>query len=206
MTPSEVAAAREAVAADYAWFEGVADLRKGFCFVWVRDVRPAQVLKRMGAKELERIGWQQMVGAGDGQRGAIEKYYFGVSRLDDDWSLVIEDNGTLGRADDLLRPLSEGTTLVCLYRATDGSGRFLLLEDGAAQLEFDPAAPARRDGARAESLAPEISAAGIGAGGDATAGAFALAERLTGVGLSLELLQERTYLFSEVPTGQRKSQ
>ncbi|MBL7260809.1 hypothetical protein JKJ07_41625 [Actinoplanes sp. LDG1-01] len=172
----------------------------------MKDVRPAQVLKRMGAKELERIGWRQMVGAGDGQRGAIEKYYFGVSRLDDEWSLVIEDNGSLGRADELLRPLSEGTTLVCLYRAADGSGRFLLLEDGAVQLDFDPQAPNRRSGARVDALAQEISAVGIGAGGDATAGAFALAERATGVGLSLEMLQERTYLFSEVPTGQRKSQ
>ncbi|WP_236030818.1 DUF6461 domain-containing protein [Paractinoplanes lichenicola] len=206
LSPSEVAAAREAGAADYAWFGRVAELRKGFCFVWVKDVRPAQVLKRMGAKELERIGWRQMVGAGDGQRGAIEKYYFGVSRLDDEWSLVIEDNGSLGRADELLRPLSEGTTLVCLYRAADGSGRFLLLEDGAVQLDFDPQAPNRRSGARVDALAQEISAVGIGAGGDATAGAFALAERATGVGLSLEMLQERTYLFSEVPTGQRKSQ
>lgn len=199
--PSEVAAVREAEAADYAWFSQVADLRKGFCFVWVRGVRPAQVLKRMGGKELERIGWRQMVGPGDGQRGAIEKLYFGVMRLDDEWSLVIEDNGTLGRADELLRPLSEGTTLVCVHKAADGSGRFLLMEDRVVQLDVDPGRPERRTGTRAAELASRLTVAGGG-----VTGALALAERLTGVRVSLGMLEERTYLFSEVPTGQRKSQ
>ncbi|MBM2616856.1 hypothetical protein JIG36_14945 [Actinoplanes sp. LDG1-06] len=160
----------------------------------------------MGAKELERIGWQQMVGAGDGQRGAIEKYYFGVSRLDDSWSLVVEDNGTLGLADELLRPLSVGTTVVCLYRGADGRGRFLVLEDEAVQLALDPMEAGRRTGAKASELGTQIAAAGLGGSADPTAAGFALAERLTGVRLSLEMLQERTYLFSEVPTGQRKSQ
>lgn len=204
--PSEVAAAREAVAADYAWFAELTDLRKGFSFVWVRGVRPAQVLERMGAKELERIGWRQLVGAGDGQRGVVEKLYVGVSRLDDSWSLVIEDNGTLGRADELLRPLSAGTTVVCVDKAAGEGWRFLLLEDQEVGLDFDPGAPERRTGKRAAELAGAVAAAGLGAGEDPAAGAFALAERITGVRVDLGMLEERTYSFSEVPTGQRKSQ
>lgn len=202
-------AARDAVAGDYAWFQRVGELSKGFCFVWVRDVRPAQVLTRMGADELERIGWQQMVGAGDGQRGVTDKSYFGVARIADDWSLVVEDNGSLGHADDLLRPLSAGTTVVCLYRAADGGGRFLLLEDQAVRLDFDPMVGGHRSGSEATKLTPTIEAAGFGASADPaqrTAAGFALAERLTGVPLSLAQLQERTYLFSMVPTVGRKSQ
>jgi hypothetical protein len=200
---------REAVAADYAWFSQVRELGKGFCFVWVRGVPTAQVLKRMGAEELERIGWQQMVGAGDGQRGVADKRYFGVSRIADDWALVVEDGGSLGRADELLRPLSAGTTVVCLYRAADGRGRFLLLEDRAVRLDFDPTSDAYRSGSEAAELGLMIKAVGFGGAADPaqrTAAALALAERLTGVPLSLAQLQERTYLFSMVPTTERKSQ
>jgi hypothetical protein len=195
---SLAAGGRLAVAGDYAWFRGVRDLSKGFCFVWVSQVTTGQVLKRMGAKELERIGWQQLVGAGDGERVSSGKRYFGVSRLDDSWSLIVEDNGTLGTADELLRKLSAETSLICLYRAAEGSGRFLLLRDQDVQLEFDPWADAKATGTRATELAPAIAAVG---GSGAEAG-FALAERVTGVPLDLAGLEKRTYLFSTVATGQ----
>ncbi|WP_240670493.1 DUF6461 domain-containing protein [Actinoplanes solisilvae] len=190
------------MAGDYGWFSQVGDLSKGFCFVWVLGVRPVQVLERMGADELERIGWQQLVGAGDGQRGVTDKRYFGVSRISDDWSLVVEDNGSLGRADELLRPLSVGTKVVVVHRDADGRGRFLLLEDQSVRLDFDPMSDGPRAGAAAAALNPTVEASGFdGAAEPArrTAAAFALAERLTGVRLDLEVLRGRTYLFSVVP-------
>jgi len=201
---SASASERAAVPGDYAWFRQVTELSKGFCFVWVRDVRPSQVLQRMGAKELERIGWQQMVGAGDGQSVSSDKLYFGASRLTDDWSLLVEDNGELGLADPLLRALSAGTTLVCLYKGA--RGRFLLLQDGAVQLDFDPASATTASGSRAAELMPTMTAAGANGPAERTEAAFALAERLTGVPLSLAVLRAQTYLFSVVPTGRRKSQ
>ena len=152
----------------------------------------------MGAKELERIGWDQLVGAGDGQRGPADRYYFGVARVGD-WALVIEDNGTLGRADELLRALATDTTLVCNYRAATGAGRFLLMERGVTELDFDPALDRRRTGTRAAELQPMIEAVGFAASTDPAhriRSAFALTERLTGVALTPELLQTKTYLFS----------
>ena len=195
--PSSVAA-RAAVADDYRWFDDEADLRKGFFFGWVHDRTSQQVLDRMGAKELERIGWHQLVGAGDGQRGPADRYYFGVARVGD-WALVIEDNGTLGRADELLRALATDTTLVGNYRAATGAGRFVLMERGVTELDFDPALDRRPSGSRAAELQPLIEAVGFATSTDPAhriRAAFALTERLTGVALTPELLQTKTYLFS----------
>ena len=194
--------ARAAVAADYQWFTQDTDLRKGFFFGWVHDRTSQQVLDLMGADELERVDWRQLVGAGDGQRGA-DRYYFGVARVGD-WALVIEDNGGLGRADDLLRRLSAGTTLVCHYRAPTDAGRFLLMADGITQLDFDPAVELRRAGTRAAELELMMEAVGFGASADPTyrtQAAFALTERLTGVAMTPELLREKTYLFSTAARG-----
>ena len=195
---SLVAGGRLAVAGDYQWFRGVRDLDKGFCFVWVSKAWPALVIERMGAKELERIPWQQMVGSGDGERVSSGQRYFGVTRLDATWSLVVEDNGRLGEADELLRAVSAGSTMVCLYRAPSGRQRFLVMADEVTQLDLDPTAKAAPTGVRAAELAPIISAVG----GSGVEAGFALAERLTGVPLELSVLQESTYRFSRVPTGQ----
>ncbi|GAA0450730.1 hypothetical protein Ade02nite_75580 [Paractinoplanes deccanensis] len=196
-TPKPAATKREATAGDYDWFTQVQDLRKGYCFLWVANTKPQEALRRTRGKELERIAWRQLVGAGDGQRVPGDKYFFGVTRIDT-WSLVIEDNGTLGLADQLLSELSVGTRLVCNYREAGGRGRFLVVADRVVELEFDPGNAGKRLGTRAADLAPEIAEVGFTAG-DSQAAAFALAERLTGVPLTLDLLQERTYLFSAAP-------
>jgi hypothetical protein len=202
---------RAATASDYRWFEADSDLSKGFCFSWVRRLTPQQVLGRLGGKELERVDWQQLVGAGDGQRAGADRFFFGTARIGD-WSLIVEDNGSLGVTDRLIRPLSKGTTLVSYHRTADGHGRFLVLEDQDVRLDFDPLDPAERSGRGADSLAPVIDDAGF----RYTTGmrlsddpvyyrtycmeaAFALAERLTGVALTLDLLRTRTYLLSAVP-------
>ncbi|XVV12799.1 DUF6461 domain-containing protein [Actinoplanes sp. CA-131856] len=173
------------------------DLDKGYCFVWAANLKPQQALDRLKGKELERVAWQQLVGAGDGQRVSTGKYFFGVARLDTT-SLIIEDNGTLGLADQLLSELSEHTTVVCNYHDPDARSRFLVMADRVVQLEFDPASNDKRLGTQATALASMIDAVGF-APRTAEAASFALAERLTGVPLTLDLLKERTYLFSSAP-------
>ncbi|MEU8816403.1 DUF6461 domain-containing protein [Actinoplanes sp. NPDC048796] len=198
--PSAAAIRRQATAADYAWFDGVTDLDKGYCFVWVANTGTGQALERLKATELERVAWQQLVGAGDGQRVSGGKYFFGVAGIGTT-SLIVEDNGTLGLADQLLSELSVGTTVVCDYHDPRGRSRFLVMADRVVELEFDPTADGRRLGTRAAELASVINAVGFTAKNPKTsqAAAFALAERLTGVPLTLDLLKERTYLFSSTP-------
>ena len=204
------AAPHAAVAADYRWFAAERDFGKGFCFTWIKDLTPQQVLQRLGATELERVSWQQVVGSGDGERGG-DRYFFGVARVDD-WSLMVEDNGTLGTVDERMAPLSRGGTVISHYRGGDGHGRLLLIADGVTGLDFDPLAADRLRGSRAMELRPVIDGAGFAyarrlrLAGDAagyrahcTQAAFALTERLTGVPMTRELLDTKTYLLSTVP-------
>jgi uncharacterized protein DUF6461 len=196
---------RAAVAADYRWFAAERDLTKGFCFTWVHGLGPQQVLDRLRGTELERVTWGQLVGSGDGQVAGADRFFFGVARVQD-WSLIVEDAGALGVTDALARPLSAGTRLVSHYRGSDGRGRFLLLADQEVELDFDPLEPNRRAGSRARELAPILAAAGFGgvrgtdiAAGVATEAAFALAERITGIAMTLDLLTTKTYLLATVP-------
>jgi hypothetical protein len=192
-SPAIAATQRGASADDYRWFSPKPEFGQGYCFTWVRGLVPQQVIDRLGGKELERISWEQLVGAGDGQQGTAYRYFIGIARVDD-WSLIVEDNGDLGVTDRLVGPLSAGTTVVANHRGADGHGRFLQLEDGRAVLDFDPLAP--------RSITPEMAAAGFVAGIDADtsmAAALALAERLTGEEMSRLLMIERTYVLTSVP-------
>ncbi|NMO56805.1 hypothetical protein HH310_37235 [Actinoplanes sp. TBRC 11911] len=199
--PEPSGPARPAVAADYRWFASNADLSKGFSFVWVKGLQTGEVLDRLGAKELERVYWKQLVGSGDGQRGNPGRRFFGVTRIDDGWTLVVEDNGALGTTESLLRPLSSGTTVISHYRASNHRGRLLMLTDRGVDLDFDPLTAPPRPARRTSELASVISAVGFGSSTDpdyCTAAAFALTERLTGVRMTEALLTSKTYRFSAV--------
>jgi hypothetical protein len=201
-TPSPSAPTRRAVADDYRWFASNTDLAKGFSFVWVKGLSPGEVLDRLGAKELERVYWKQLVGSGDGQLGNPRRLFFGVTRIDTTWALVVEDNGTLGATEPLLRSLSTGTTVVSHYRAANGRGRLLVLTNQGVDLDFDPLTVPPRPARRTAELASTIAAAGFGKSTDpayCTAAAFALTERLTGVAMTEALLASKTYRFSDAP-------
>ncbi|WP_433372583.1 DUF6461 domain-containing protein [Actinoplanes sp. CA-142083] len=200
-TPAAAATPRAAIADDYRWFAHEPDFSKGFCFTWVQGLTPQQVLGRLHGKELERITWPQLVGAGDGPVGYPDRYFIGVTRVDD-WTLIVEDNGDLGVNEQLMRPVSKGTTVVAHHRGADGHGRFLLLRKGTTELDFDPLNPAKASGSRAAELAPMLASVGFGADNDPARpmeAAFALTERLTGMTMTQELLRTNTYLFTVVP-------
>jgi hypothetical protein len=202
-------AGRAATADDYRWFAGVDDLAEGFCFTWVRGLTPQQVIKATGGTELERIAWEQLVGSGDGQQAGADRYFFGIAHIGE-WALLVEDNGSFGTTDSRVGPLSRGTTLVSHYRARDGHGRLLVLEDEDVRLDFDPIEAEKITGRAADALAPVIDAAGFSSAqrlrsGDQAAyrtycmeAAFALTERLTGVAMTEDLLEKLTYLLTSV--------
>ena len=200
-TPAAAATPRAAVADDYWWFALEPDLDKGFCFTWVKELTPPEVLKRLGGKELERVNWQQLVGSGDGESGPNDRYFIGVARVEG-WSLIVEDNGDLGVTEQLVRPLSYGTTVVAHHHGADGHGRFLLLQNTTIELDFDPLAPARLTGRLAAELAPTVASAGFGRKDRperSVEAAMALTERFTGTEMTRDLLYSHTYVLATVP-------
>jgi hypothetical protein len=196
---------RKAVAGDYRWFAGVDDLAEGFCFTWVRGLTPEQVIQVSAGKELERIGWEQLVGSGDGQAAGADRFFYGVAHVGD-WALLVEDNGTFGTTDEQVRTLSRGTTLVSFYWGADGHARVLVLEDASFRLDFDPLEAGKLSGWGADALKPLVDAAGFAAapaagGIDRTyckEAAFAFVERVTGVAMTKDLLEKLTYLLTSV--------
>jgi hypothetical protein len=177
----------------------------------VQNLTSQQVFTRLGATELERISWRQLVGSGDGQQPGATQSFFGAATVGN-WSLMVEDNGALGTTNSVVDPLSAGTTVVSHYRGGDGHGRLLLLSDRQVWLDFDPIEPQKRTGVAAGDLAPVIDAVGfryaasIRLGEDPKAyraycmrAAFALTERLTGIPMTLDLLHGRTYLLASLP-------
>jgi len=115
-----------------------------------------------------------------------------------DWALGVEINGYLGVTPELIVPLSAGTRLVSHYRNVNAVDRFYWVEDTDIRLNFGPLAPAYREGRTPDALVDVMSEAGFDLEREAnldvpTEAAFALAERLTGVRVTMAVLEESTY-------------
>ncbi|SDT73597.1 DUF6461 domain-containing protein [Actinoplanes derwentensis] len=187
---------------DLGWPARSADLTSGFCFTMVRDIKPYELIERLGGEELQRVEWHRVVGPGDGEAGARSRYFIGIARLGD-WSVIVEDNGTLGVTPDIVGPLSaEGGEVVAYRGGGGGPGRLMVFRDGGLALDLDTSAPETAVGSDAGGFRSELVAAGIGGGtnvSEPTGPGLSFLAARTGVPLTLDLLKERTYLLVTVP-------
>jgi hypothetical protein len=108
---------------------------------------------------------------------------------------MFEDNGFIGVTLEVMEPVSAGTEVVSHFRNVNALSAFLWLEDGRRALSFDPLFPRERQGTKAAEIEPELVAAGfdMSDGSDrdlspTTTATFALAERISGVPVTAELL------------------
>lgn len=192
-----------ATAQDYAWFGK--DFPAEYCITLARGVTPEEFLTRIGA-EVESFtrdadGLMHFSGHGDGLPiGATT-----VIGEDGPWTLGVEWNGYAGVTEEIMLPASAGTRIVSHFCNVNAHDRFLWYEDGETRLEFEPLFADSRWGAESEAIADEMVEAGFDLS-DAedrsiervTEAAFALAERITGVRLTAEVLREAEYLCGVV--------
>ncbi|HWS34474.1 MAG TPA: DUF6461 domain-containing protein [Actinoplanes sp.] len=187
---------------DLGWPARSTDFTHGFCFTMVRDIKPYDLIKRLGGEELQRVEWHRIVGPGDGEAGVRSRYFIGIARAGD-WSVIVEDNGTLGVTREIVEPLSADGGEVVAYRGGgEGPGRLMVFRDGDLALDLDTSAPEAAGGSDAGGFRSELVTAGLIGGtnvSEPTGPALTFLAARTGVPLTLELLKERTYLLVTVP-------
>jgi Family of unknown function (DUF6461) len=90
-------------------------------------------------------------------------------------------------------------------RADSSGNRFYWIEDGDVRLYFEPLDPAYREGSTPDALAEVMREVGFDLSEDGEnvehpmEAAFALAEHLTGVRVTPEILEEATWLCGVAP-------
>ncbi len=205
------------MAADYEWIKGD-DLFEAYCVTLVRGVTPREFMDRIGAQikfdslplgdeeyldekfsEIFYNDWTDLHGDGEMFIGATT-----VTGAGGDWTLAVERNGYLGMNATLMASVSAGTTLVshsyCL-----GEGYFRWFEDGDLRLEFQAQDAGDRWGSTPNACLAEMQQIGFQLDnhreevGPTNTAAFALAERLTGVRVTDDMLYGDTvYLCGTV--------
>ncbi|MET9424916.1 DUF6461 domain-containing protein [Streptomyces sp. NPDC006540] len=200
---SERIAGMTSTAADYVWFEErFPELAEAHCFTLVHRLPPSEVLRRLqGRDESPRTGAEQIVAAAfdlldsDDARQLIAMTTIG------DWTLLIEPNGYLGVTEEKALPASAGTSWISHFVNINGVDSFLWAEDTTNRLAFEPGFPDSRWGTTPDELLKAMNDIGFQfweetsdtAENVSAPAAFALAEHLTGIRVTPELLQETTF-------------
>ncbi|MEV0266218.1 DUF6461 domain-containing protein [Streptomyces sp. NPDC050617] len=188
--------------ADYNWFQPDA-----YCMTYVRDVTPTGFLSRLravglgelhGLNALESRYWEGP--DREHWNGSDEPWPFigatSVPGTDAPWTLVMEVNGFLGTLDDVMTPASAGTRIVSHYVNIKALAAFNWWEDGELRTSFEW--PRERSGSTPDALVETMIRLGfdLGPRGESPGipGKMALAEELTGVRVTPDLLADATYI------------
>ncbi|MGW3506460.1 DUF6461 domain-containing protein [Streptomyces sp. NPDC000994] len=184
-----------ATADDYRWFEAdFAQLAEAYCITMVRGITPVEVLRPHAYKTAQ---------VQQGSHG-----YLGVAPLED-WSVMVEPNGYIGTLDGVLSRLSAGRTAVSHFRNVNAVDHFNWFENAELRLHFEPLFAYYRDGSDPDSLVTPMREVGFAVeeGTDdldmVTPATFALAERVTGIRLTPEFLENTQFIegLAPIPSG-----
>ncbi|TDC38340.1 hypothetical protein E1281_39200 [Actinomadura sp. KC345] len=210
-----------ATAIDYQWINDYSELAEAYCAVLVRDLTVRDYLRGMratpdgdvsGYAGLERRTsdvWEEHSG---------NQFLIAATTVPADqgeWLLGLEVNGFLGTVPHLVEPLSRGTRLVAHFCNVNAHDLFLWYEDGEVRTSFEPLFPTGLDGSTPNDLVELMAEVGFDLHEEddeyepdfsmTTEAAFALAERLTGVRLTPELLDRTTFVTGLVPWSASRS-
>jgi hypothetical protein len=203
-----------ATAADYDWFEDrLPVLSEAYCLTLARGLTPAEFLARLNAREQPACtGLDALAGPSGATWNAFDgrELFIGattVAGAGGDWALGVEINGFLGVTPEVIVPVSAGTRVVSHFQNIEAVDRFYWVDDGDIRLSFEPLFASYREGSTPDALLDMMRDVGFELSEDDDtavphAAALALAERLTGVRVTAELLEEATYACGIVPVPQ----
>ncbi|MFJ1600165.1 DUF6461 domain-containing protein [Streptomyces sp. NPDC088261] len=195
--------------ADYAWFEDdFPDIAEAYCFTLVRGLSPSELISRLeGRSKAPLQGIAAVVEAAfaryeleGGDRQLVAVTTVGA------WTLLIEPNGYLGVTEERALPASAGMSWISHFVNINAVGTFLWAEDQAQRLCFDPMFPEDRWGTAPDEFLGAMTRIGFHVDEDApeterdlsSPAAFALAEHLTGIAITPELLQDTAFTCATV--------
>ncbi|GAA1009728.1 hypothetical protein Aple_022140 [Acrocarpospora pleiomorpha] len=193
---------------DYSWFsrERFPGLADAYCFTYVRGLTPEELMTRLGVRveDCSRMTLDEL----------IRRQTFGAVAVGD-WVLLVEAHGGLGVTEEIIMPLSAGTRLVShFYLEVDGMDYFHWIDDAKIRFEFlhqEGYSHWIKDGKiqfmfrhhenYSEEMPDELAEtleridSPVYPIADPHEGpAFLLAERVTGITMTPQLLEESTYL------------
>jgi Family of unknown function (DUF6461) len=199
-------------ASDYIWFEErFPDLAEAYCFTLVRELNPSEILERLGGREEPPLtGMTAAVDAAFAlfERSDAARQLIAMTAIGP-WTLMIEPNGYLGVTEEKVLPASAGTSWISHFTNVNAVDLFLWAEDTVMRLGFEPMFPDERWGTTPDERLDLMHRIGFHFGEDSpetdlsSLAAFALAEHLTGVTLTPELLQETTFTCGSAGIGER---
>jgi hypothetical protein len=186
---------------DYDWFHMLfPDLARAYCLTLIRGVPPRQFLGRLGAG-----GSSRQIRGVDALVKTASPGFIGACPVGN-WTLAVEPGGVLGTTLDRVLGLTISTRLVSHSRNASAVDQFCWLENGSARLCFQPLFPSRRSGSDAHDYVDLMRDVGFAVDasdeyrqGMQAGAAFALAEELTGVRITPDLLDEVPYECGIVP-------
>ncbi|MGK5551415.1 DUF6461 domain-containing protein [Actinomadura kijaniata] len=188
--------------ADYRWLSATSFEDVGYCVVLAQQLSPHQVLDRLGAThrgdctgltELDRHNdqVQQRVGHEWGEFQLVG--VASVPGVEEPWAVMVEFGGMVGLDHALMKQLTAGIWAVSHHKL-GGKGRFCSWRDGNTITEFEWPYH-QRWGQEPDALNQAIAAVGVDCQDqDTMHGYFALAEHLTGVRLSAELMEHLAFI------------
>ncbi|ACZ87620.1 DUF6461 domain-containing protein [Streptosporangium roseum] len=185
---------------DYAWFsyERFPDLADAYCFTYVRGLTPEQLMARLGGRpeDFTPMTLEELIETS--YRHSYNTAFLGATTIGD-WVFVVEPNGGLGIDEANIASLSAGTRLVSHFRDVEGIEYFYWSDDGEIRFCFIA------DEGCSEEVPEEVMESMRRIDADyrhlypSDGPAFLLAEHLTGITLTPELLEGSTYLCGVIP-------
>lgn len=204
---------------DYWWLRQYLDtsLASGYSVAVITNCTQAEVLSLLhaGDTHFEALGIAEVA---DTEIELAEQYrssegspeVVAVTAADSESTLLIQLNGgSFAITEESMRPLLAGHDVVSHYRSVNADSRFLWWSNGDLLADFDPLLPefssSRLDQTRVQGLIREVGGIRIEevspdelSDHRAVEGSFALAERITGVGVTAALLDTASFTVAAV--------
>ena len=178
-----------------------------YCLTLIRNLSTDAVLDRLDADERTALVGAQAVNEAayavwDDYEGA--RLLVAVTEVLG-WVVMFEPNGFVGVTEQAMTPVSIGTDVVGHFRNVNALRAFLWMRDQQVALSFEPLFPRVRRGSHAGTIEPDLADVGFNLSDDedrdlsnTTTATFALAERITGVRVTPQVLDATSFSTATV--------